>query len=131
MRSKALHAGQGDPREDFANDAQKRDAAIVVAITTVTLVLVQGDYVGISHVLEDVTLLPAQAEELMKRLQNSLLPMLQNVRRDTVLPRCLATGETVDGYAELFQCRRVVKLLYDWHPGRALRAVSVTMFWVE
>ena len=50
----------------------------------------------------------------MKRLQGGLLPILQNVRRDIVLPRCLATGETVDGYAELFQCRRVVKLLYDW-----------------
>ena len=98
----------------------RRDAAIVVAITTVTLVLVQGDYVGISHVLEDVALLPAQAEELMKRLQDGLLPILQNLRRDTVLPRCLATGETVDGYAELFQCRGVVKLLYDWQPRQGI-----------
>ena len=118
LRSKALQAGQGDP--DFANDAQKRDATIVVAITTVTLVLVQGDYVGISHVLGDVTLLPAQAEEHMKWLQDGLIPMPQNVRRDTVLSRCLATGETVDGYAELFQCRRVVKLLYDWQPRQGI-----------
>ena len=109
-----------DPSVVFANDAQKRDAAIVVAITTVTLVLVQGDYVDISHVLGDVTLLPAQAEELMKRLQDGLLPMLQNFRRYTVLPWCLATGETVDGYAELFQCQRVVKLLYDWQPRQCL-----------
>ena len=56
------------------NDAQKRDAAIVVAITTVTLVLVQGDYVGISHVCH-LSSLPAQAEELMKRLQDVLLPI--------------------------------------------------------
>ena len=70
-----LQAGQGGPSKDFANDAQKRDAAIVVAITTVTLVLAQSDYVGISHVLGDVTLLPAQAEELMKQLQGGLLPM--------------------------------------------------------
>ena len=111
-----MQAGQGDPREGFANDTQKRDAAIVVAITTVTLVLVQGDYVGISHVLGDVTLLLAQAEELMRRLQDGLLPMLQNVRQDTVLPLFLATDESVDDYAELFQCRCVVKLLYDWHP---------------
>ena len=87
-----------DPREDFANYAQKRDAMIVVAVTMVTLVLVQGDYVGISHVLGDLTLLPAQAEELMKQLQDGLLPMLQNFRWDTVLPWCLATGETVDGW---------------------------------
>ena len=120
MRSKALQAGQGDPSEDLANDAQKRDGKLVVAITTVTLVFVQGDYVGISHVLGDVTLLPAQAEELMKRLQDGLLPMLQNVRQDTVLPRCLAAGETVDGYAEHFQCRRVVKLLYDWQPRQGI-----------
>ena len=71
-----MQANQGDPSQDFANDAQKRDAAIVVAITMVTLVLVQGDYVGISHVLGDVIFLPAQAEELMKRLQDGLLPML-------------------------------------------------------
>ena len=102
-------------RVDFANDAQKRYAAIVVAITTVTLVLVQGDYVGIFHVLGDVILLPAQTEE-----QDGLLPMLQNFRRDTVLPWCLATGETADGYAELFQCWHVVKLLYDWQPRQGI-----------
>ena len=39
----------------------------------------------------------------MKRLQDGLLPMLQNFCQDTVLPRCLATGETVDGYAELWR----------------------------
>ena len=55
-------------------------------------------------------MLPAQAEELIKRLQDGLLPMLQNFRQDTVLPWCLATGETIDGYAELFQCQCVVKL---------------------
>ena len=27
---------------------------------------------------------------------------------------------TVDGYAELFQCRRVVKLLYDWQPRQGI-----------
>ena len=102
MRGKALQAGQGDPSEHFANDTQKRDATIVVAITMVTLVLLQGGYVGISHVLGDVTLLPAQVEEHMKRLQDGLLP---------ILPWCLATGETVDGNVELFQCRRVVNLL--------------------
>ena len=120
MRSKALQAGQGDPSEDFAKNAQKRDATIVVAITMVTLVLVKGDYVGISHVLGDVISLPAQAEEHMKRLQDGLLPMLQNFRQDTVLPQCLATGVTVDGYAELFQCWCVVKLLYDWQPRQGI-----------
>ena len=100
-----------DPREDFANDAKKKDVVIVVAITTVNLVLIQGDYVGISHILGDVALLPAQAEELMKRLQDGLLPKLQNFWQHTVLARCLDTGETIDGYAELFQFWRVVKLL--------------------
>ena len=124
--------GQGDLSEDFANDSQKRDAAIVVAIITVTLVLVQGDYVGISPVLGNVTLLPAQAEELMKWLQDGLLPMLRTLWQDTVLPRGLATGETVDGYAELSVC--IVGVLSSTsitgNPGRALRAVSVTTFWV-
>ena len=97
-----------------ANDAQKRDGMVVVTITAVTIVLVYSDYVGISHVLGDVSLLPAQVEELMKRLQDGLLPMLPNFHRDTILPRCLAAGETADGYAELLQCRRVVKL-YGTH----------------
>ena len=106
--------GQGDPSEDFANDAQKRDAVVVVAITVVTLVLVYSDYVGISHVLGDVSLLPAQVEELMKQLQDGLLPMLLNFQWDTILTQCLAAAETVDGYAELLQCPRVVKL-YGTH----------------
>ena len=74
--------GQGDPSEDFANDAQERDAAIVVVITTVTLVLVRGDYVGLSHVLGDVTLLlPAQAEELMEPSLTTHSPGITAVRK--------------------------------------------------
>ena len=107
--------GSSDPSKDFANYAQKRDAVIVVAVTMVTLVLVQGDYVGISHVLGDLTLLPAQAEELMKQLQDGLLPMLQNFRWILSFPGALPQARP----------------LMAGNPGRALRAVSLTMFWVE
>ena len=60
-------------------------------------------------------------------------PCFKNVRRDTVLPRCLATDRTVDGYAELFQCRRVVKLIYDWQPRQGIEGsvCDDVLGWVE
>ena len=68
-----MHTGQGDLSKDFANNAQKRDAVLVVRSTAATLVLVKGDYVGICHVLGDVSLLPTQAGKLTKWLQDGLL----------------------------------------------------------
>ena len=129
MQSKALQAGHGDPSEDIANDAQKRDTAVVVAITTVPLVLVQGDYVGISHVLGDVTSFPAQAEELMKGKGcfpyfktssgiPSFLGALPQARPSMAMLSSISVG--VWSSSSLAS-----------NPGRILKAVSVTMFWVE
>ena len=37
--------------EEFADDVEERDATVIVTVAPVTLVLVESDYVGISHVL--------------------------------------------------------------------------------
>ena len=48
--------------EEFANDFEERYAALIV---TVSLVLVESEYVGISHVFWNLTLSPALAKYVM------------------------------------------------------------------
>ena len=73
-----------------------------------------GDDVGISHVF------PAKAQQLVQGLQESRLPLLQELWRNTVLSRCLAAGQRVDGFAELPLCGQVVELLHDWKAGQGV-----------
>ena len=49
---------------------------IVITIASVTLVFVKGDYTSLSHVLWDISFLPAVAEELVKRLEDGRFAML-------------------------------------------------------
>ena len=51
--------------EEFADNVEERDVALIVTVALVTLVLVEGDYVGISHVLWNLTFFPALAKYLM------------------------------------------------------------------
>ena len=51
--------------EEFADDVEERDAEVVVSVAPVTLVLVESDYVGISHVLWNLTFSLALAKYLM------------------------------------------------------------------
>ena len=67
--SQPLQADQEDLGIDLANDAEKRDASIVVAIASLTLVLVQGNDLGISHALQHSSLSPALAEDFMQGVQ--------------------------------------------------------------
>ena len=69
MLSQLLQADQEDLGIDFANDAEKRDASVVVAATSLTLILVQGNDLGISHVLWYSSLSPALAEDFMQGVQ--------------------------------------------------------------
>lgn len=55
-------------KKDLAHDAEERDAKVIIAVTVLPLVLTEGDNVGITHVLGDVALLPAQAQEFVKML---------------------------------------------------------------
>ena len=54
--------------EQLASDVKERDAAIIIAVTAIALVLVQGCDNGISHLLGDCSLLPALAQQLMERV---------------------------------------------------------------
>ena len=67
--SQLLQVDQEEPGIDFTNDAEKRDASVVVAVTSLTLVLVQGNDLGISHVLWHSSLSPALAEDFMQGVQ--------------------------------------------------------------
>ena len=51
--------------KEFANDIEERDATVIITVTPVTLVLVESDYVGIPHVLWNLTFSPALAKYLM------------------------------------------------------------------
>ena len=44
----------------------RRDATVIVPVASVTLVLVESDYVGISHVLWNLAFSPALAKYLMR-----------------------------------------------------------------
>ena len=46
-----LQAYEHDAGVEFSDNAQEGDASVVVAVTSVTLLLVQGDNLGISYVL--------------------------------------------------------------------------------
>ena len=50
--------------KEFANDIEERDAAVIVKVTPVTLVLAESDYVGILRVLRK----PAFSSALAKYL---------------------------------------------------------------
>ena len=64
--SQLLQADQEDLGIDFANNAENRDASVVVAVASLTLVLVQGNDLGISHVLWHSSLSPALTEDFMQ-----------------------------------------------------------------
>ena len=51
--------------EAFAEDVEERDAAVIFTVAPVTLVLVESDYVGVSHVLWNLTFSPSLAKYLM------------------------------------------------------------------
>ena len=67
-----------------------------------------------------MSLFPAKAQQLVQGLQESRLPLLQELWRNTVLSRCLAAGQRVDGFAELPLCGQVVELLHDWKAGQGV-----------
>ena len=69
MLSQLLQADQEDPDVDFANNAEKRDASVVVAVASLTLVLLLGNDLSISHVLWHSSLSPALAEYFMQGVQ--------------------------------------------------------------
>ena len=51
--------------KEFADDVEERDSSVIVTVAPVTLVLVESDDVGISHVLWNLTFSLALAKYLV------------------------------------------------------------------
>ena len=62
---------------------QEGDASIVVAVTVVTFILIQGD-VTIMHVLWNLTFHPALAKQFMKMTEEGPLPTLYELGWDAI-----------------------------------------------
>ena len=108
-----MQAREDDTGKYFSNDAQERDAPVIVAVAAVSFVFIQSDDVGVSHILGDIALFPAKAEELMQGLDQCFFTALQDFRWDAITPRSFPTREAVDGFAELLPSRGCIKLLHD------------------
>ena len=63
-----LQSDQDDLCENFANDTEKGDASVVVAVAPLSLVLEERGDVGIPYVLRYSSFLSALTEEYMQRL---------------------------------------------------------------
>ena len=68
MFCQLLQSGQDDLCKDFANDAEKGDASVVVAVTPLSLVLEECDDFGVPRVLCYSSFLSALTEEYMQKM---------------------------------------------------------------
>ena len=62
MVCQLLQVSQEDPGINLAHDTEQRDSSVVVAVTSFTFVLIQGDDFGVSHVLWYGIFFPELAE---------------------------------------------------------------------
>ena len=65
MFSQLLEVRKHDSSVHFAHNAQERDASVVVTVAPVPFVLVQGDDLGVFHILRDAAFTPALAKGVM------------------------------------------------------------------
>ena len=64
-----VRSDQDDLCKDFADDAEKGDASVFVAVAPLSLVLEECDDLGVPHVLWYSSFLPVLTEEYMQRMQ--------------------------------------------------------------
>ena len=64
-----LQSDQDHHCKDFASDAEKGDAYVVIAVAPISLVLEECDDLGVPHVLWYSSFLPALTEEYTQRMQ--------------------------------------------------------------
>ena len=74
---KLLKPAKDDTCVDFSNNAQKRYASVVVAVASLTFVLVQCDDLGVTHVLWYGAFMPALAEDFVQWEQKGSLAVLE------------------------------------------------------
>ena len=66
MINQLLKSAKYGACKELVNNDLERDASVVVAVTPVSFVLVQGDYFGITHILGNTSLPPALARDFMQ-----------------------------------------------------------------
>ena len=110
---KEVESSQGDTGEDLLHDVEQGDAAVIITVTAVSLVFIQCDDLGVTQVLGDSSITPTETDEVMKVQQQGRFPKFDDVRCCPVSTWGLAASEAVNGFAELFLCGFLVKLLHD------------------
>ena len=79
MLRKFLKSHKHDTGIEFAYDAQEGDTPVVVTVASVTLILAEGDDLGISHVLRLWSLSPTLTKNIVNRLQEGVFTALDEV----------------------------------------------------
>ena len=83
-----------------------RDAVVIVTVAPVTIVLVENDYVGIPHVLQNLAFSPPLVWYLIYFLEECSFCTLNDFSRYAIL--LLASHSLID----FFQCWLAIKLVH-------------------
>ena len=110
----AFASGREKPEQRLPNNTEMRNASVVVTVTAIALVLVEGDRDGFPHILRNIALFPAKAEEFVQMLHECWFPSLQSLWWDAISPRGFPVCQSL---VEFFYCLKHVKLLHDRHVG--------------
>ena len=71
MLSEFLKSHKHDTSVEFPSDAQEGDAPLVVTVASVTLILIEGDDLGISRILRHGSLSPTLAKDMKRRREEA------------------------------------------------------------
>ena len=107
---KNLESHQNHTGKDLSDDAQEGDTPVVVTIAPIAFVFVQGDDLGITHVLGYLTLPPTETEEFVQWLNQCWLPGFDDFRWNAVFTWGFTTRQGIDSLVEFNQCGLGVKL---------------------
>ena len=108
--SKNLESHQNHAGKDLSDDAQEGDTPVVVTIAPIAFVFVQGDDLGITHVLGYLTLSPTETEEFVQWLNQGWLPGFDDFRWNAALTWGFAARQGIDSLVDFIQCGLGVKL---------------------
>lgn len=75
--------------KNLPSDAKQRDTTIVIAVTSITLSLMEGGYSRIFELLRNSSSSPASENKVVQRLNKNRQPSLEQFTRQCVLTSCL------------------------------------------
>lgn len=81
--------------EDLSNNAKERNATVILAVTHVTIRLIQCDDVGVFQVLWHVAFSPAAAKDFVQLSEKGPFAPLQDFSRNAVFSGGLAGGKGI------------------------------------